>query len=94
VPDLNAAVELLKEKKLYCYIDTINYNENINSLRISPQRKIFKKYEKFLNTQKKREDNILKKYNNSIFFTKTNPKLSPSEKEKQIPASFSNHTNH
>jgi hypothetical protein len=36
VPDLNAAVELLKEKKLYCYIDTINYNENIISITLLP----------------------------------------------------------
>ena len=29
VPDMNAVISQLKEKKLYGYIDTINYNENI-----------------------------------------------------------------
>jgi superfamily II DNA or RNA helicase len=36
VPDLNAAISLLKEKKIYGYIDTINYNENIISITLLP----------------------------------------------------------
>ena len=36
VPDMNAVISQLKEKKLYCYIDTINYNENIISITLLP----------------------------------------------------------
>ena len=36
VPDMIAVISQLKEKKLYCYIDTINYNENIISITLLP----------------------------------------------------------
>ena len=36
VPDMNAVILQLKEKKLYGYIDTINYNENIISITLLP----------------------------------------------------------
>ena len=36
VPDMKAVIEHLQEKKLYSYIDTINYNENIMSITLLP----------------------------------------------------------
>lgn len=36
VPDMKAVIEHLQEKKLYNYIDTINYNENIMSITLLP----------------------------------------------------------
>ena len=37
IPDLKAIIEHLQVKKLYTYIDTINYNENILSLTLLPE---------------------------------------------------------
>jgi len=37
VPDLKAIVEHLQEKKLYSYIDTIDYNDNIMSITLIPE---------------------------------------------------------
>ena len=36
VPDMKAVIEHLQGKKLYSYIDTINYNENIISITLLP----------------------------------------------------------
>ena len=36
VPDIKAIIEHLQDKKLYSFIDTINYNENIISLTLLP----------------------------------------------------------
>ena len=37
IPDLKAIIEHLQVKKLYTYIDTINYNENILSITLLPE---------------------------------------------------------
>ena len=37
VPDLKAIIEYLQEKKLYSYIDTVDYNDNVLSITLIPE---------------------------------------------------------
>jgi hypothetical protein len=64
IPDMKAVIEHLQDKKLYCFIDTINYNENIISITLLPddfQRVDNNKANITKNKWDKSPDDIIKK---------------------------------